>query len=43
MWWTELTLIAIVVALTAIFFRVSRTLREQVQTLERARERIEAE
>jgi phosphoserine phosphatase RsbU/P len=42
-WWLELTLTAVVVALTAIFFRVSRTLRDQVQNLERARERVEAE
>ncbi|HET6406946.1 MAG TPA: GAF domain-containing protein, partial [Chthoniobacteraceae bacterium] len=43
MWWTELILTAIVAGLAAIFFRVSRTLREQVLTLERARERVEAE
>jgi phosphoserine phosphatase RsbU/P len=42
-WWLELTLTAIVVSLAAVFLRVSRTLREQVQTLERARERVEAE
>jgi sigma-B regulation protein RsbU (phosphoserine phosphatase) len=42
-WWIALTLTAVLVSLAAVFLRVSRTLREQVQTLERARERVEAE